>query len=80
MEHKALSIAKFRDKTGNLDVSKIITDKDKIEFELAKLMNKILDVLQISIGNERQFKSARYEVLHGFHETYSNIIQRNEQE
>jgi len=66
-----LSFNRFRD----VDINNL-SKEDAIDYQLAQLMKSMIEVLEISIADSRQFTRARYNVLSAFHsflEKYDKI-------
>lgn len=59
--NQRLSLSRFKEKQPE-------TEQEKRDYILASLMNDIIKTLEISVNSDRQFKSARYEVLAAFHD------------
>lgn len=57
-KNDSLSINRFKD----LDITKL-TKEEFIDFALAKLMNVIIQKLEVAIFNDRVFSRAKYDVM-----------------
>ena len=63
-----LSINQFKNKeTGEFVDIETLNDEKKINFILSKLMNNVIENLEMSIHNDRIFSRSRYQVMKDFH-------------
>ena len=68
-----LSMSRFKLTNGDLKPFDEMTSEEKIAFTMASAMKQIIENLEISIGNERMFNRAKFNVMKIFHATFDDI-------
>jgi hypothetical protein len=74
---KNLSMSNFKDAQGNLVDPSTLSDEDKLDFYQANLLKNVIQVLEMSVSNERVFSRSKFEIMKYFHETQELIHSRN---
>ena len=70
-------MSNFKDTQGNLIDPLTLSDEDKLDFYQANLLKNVIQVLEMSIVNDRIFSRSKFEVMKYFHETQELIHSRN---
>lgn len=76
MKNEVLSINRFKDPNGDLVDPTTLPNKDFNAFHTAKLMKSVIEVLEVSIHNDRIFNRAKFDVMAKFHDFFGALDTR----
>jgi hypothetical protein len=62
-----LSLNTFKLPNGEFKNTDDMSDEEYQRFVLAKLMNSVIEITEMSIANDRQFSRAKFEIMAAFH-------------
>jgi len=71
---KNLSMSNFKDAQGNLVDPSTLSGPERLDYEMALLLKKTIETLEMSIQNERVFSRAKFQIMSNFHEARENML------
>jgi len=67
-------MSNFKDAQGNLVDPSTLSGPERLDYEMALLLKKTIETLEMSIQNERVFSRAKFQIMSNFHEARENML------
>ena len=73
-DSQSLSMNRFKAPNGDLKPIMEMSAEEKIDFVLAIAMKQVIEVLEVSISQDRIFNRAKFSVMKIFHESRDKML------